>query len=643
MRKRNLVLWMFLLTLATLCAYGGTAWASEAASGDGEGGAIALADGPFTFTDRTTGIEIYVYQSVKNEVRLREKEIEKLKYYIAPYFVFLTPKSPDITVVDDKGILTLNVQTFNDGVIDQALELIRGTLPEADRSIVSRSSVSRMSHREMSVEVRAMPGVSIQSIGGQGWNNVHLQPLQPITFHVDKPRIDVFKQLLSKGQLDIALHVKYMGKDVNMAQMGINQQDKALTEKAISYVLAGAAYVDAEEFLNVVTRILTEKNIYMYLDPYVDRKIMDVVLDIFQKESAKQEDFVIRSREDARKIDEALLDGMNLETKNFLPVTTWWDVYEQTHDIVNAKERAKEHEKRYMAFASSIVGKIWGVVNGFAVQGEGDANVKSDEEYEREREANVSRFLDHFKIREGKEVVFTARGLSLVEKGAVERILNAGSVVVLIQPYNKPTDYTTVARFRPEKGKVTAFSVKYSKEKLEMQKNYETPWVETGWVKWYNADKTGLTHLDAKIYPDPNWKIYAPSITLTREAERMYDSGGSWVELKDITVDGFRVTGPVRVVKTPQDRRARMRGVGTFLQYVEAETVNTEKYPITPGNEMNIRIPEDPFGDKRQWSVDSVTVYYDDGSTRVVNYPGTYEGFSYFEKLPRNIIFRALE
>jgi hypothetical protein len=608
-----------------------------------DGSQEAVADGPFIFVDNTTGTSVYLFQSVLNEGRKISGAIEDMKYYIAPYFVFMAPKSPDITELDDKAVLTVNAQTYSDAILDQALETIRGGLPLEDRSRLSHSNISRLNHSITSFDIQSLPGVSINPIGDDN-QRVQLQPVQPITFYIEKSEIKPFKELLAKGQLNLVTKVNYMGKDVQLISMGIGQTDKTLTEKILKDVTGGSAFVTADEVLNVAKGVLGEKGIYIYRDPYTDKKIMEKLWRIFEQEQEKHESFVIRSREDARKLDKALIDGLGIEPGGFLPIINYWDVFEMTHDIAAIKEREEAVRKSYKKFNGSLTGKIWGVIKEFIVSGTVDVSTVTETDDETEIDRRVSAYLDHFKIRNGKEVIFTARGLDLFETGDVQTILNSGALIIAIEPYNAPRDLFSIARFQVQRGKIAAFSIRYSRPKLERQKSYETTTIYTR-ETWRHPDRTGLAHLDDWVYADRGWKIERSSITLRCNAWAGWvDNGGTWARLDSdsITQDSFHVYGELRLKQEMSNRKGWMKAEGTFTQYVEEERVETEKYVIAPGNELNVPVPSDPFG--RQTTIEGLIVYYEDGSTKAPTSAGTYEdfSFSYGKKLPRDVIFRAL-
>jgi hypothetical protein len=603
-----------------------------------DGSQEALADGPFIFTDSTTGTAIYIYQSALNRGRTIRGEIEGMKYYIAPYFIFMTPKAPNITEVGNKVLLTVDVHTYTDGILDQVLEIIRGGLPYEYRSRLSHSNISRMSHFSTSFEIQSSPGISINTIGGQH-ERVQLQPTQPVTFHIDQDKIETFKPLLAKGQLNISVKVNYMGKDLHLVEMGIGQADKTLTEKALKDVVGGSAFVTADEVVDIVKKVLREKGIYDYRDPYTDEKIMEKLSRILDREMEEHDAFIIRSREDARRIDEILFDGMGLEPNEFLPITTYWDVFEETRNITDIKDREEAVRKSYKKLNGSLTGKIWGVLREFIVEGNAKVDAVKETTDEAEIDKLVSEYLDHFKIRSGKEVVFTARGLDLFETGNVQTLLNSGILIVTIEPYNAIRDYVSIARFQPSRGKIAAFSVRYSKPRIEQRKTYETQTISSH-ERWRRPDRTGLRHLNEWVYVTPGWKIDPSTITVKCNSWAGWvDQEGTWARMDEVTPDGFHVSGALRLKQEVSNRHGWMKAEGEFIQYVESEIVETEKYSIASGNELNVPIPLDHFG--RNPTIDGITVYYEDGSTRIVTYPGAYEDFSYVEKLPRNVIFRA--
>jgi hypothetical protein len=79
---------------------------------------------------------------------------------------------------------------------------------------------------------------------------------------------------------------------------------------------------------------------------------------------------------------------------------------------------------------------------------------------------------------------------------------------------------------------------------------------------------------------------------------------------------------------------------GDFIQYLDEEVVETEKYPIAPGKEINV-----PLSLGRPITVRSITIYYENGNTQVVTSPGAYPGAFYVSNFkrenPDHVIFRA--
>ncbi|EDN70489.1 secreted protein [Beggiatoa sp. PS] len=446
----------------------------------------ALKESAIRDTDKFTGKEFMVFESVKNEGYENEKQFSKMTFYVAPLFRLIP--DPDTQAVYQKtpyshrGIVqyTFFVECFHPRIDEQALKKVNKYYSKTEGEYVfTEEQVHHMRHGKVVIEAANLPDwvkVKPVVIGTDSANStVMLDAVEEFT--VDVP-LDMDKDFQTR--LDSGMKFKFVVyfNVMNLSQLNVswsvNDIRKTSTYKQIKS--GGAHYVTAEQVHNMTRQVAEKRKAYYYQDPGIDDKIVEKALSLFDRMHDDTQELTVQNHQQAAELEAKLLEGTGLSPSEFKPLTLMWDVYEKLEtvdDYTTANKVIQEAYQRSQQAYQQLDKASQNSLNAKAgfdynisltgLSGEGNAYYEHDyqntesskQRSSKEDKINKGYFenADALKAYQAKtteqkrpEVKIVGRGLNVIEKAQFEQNISSMASFVFVQPMTQAKSFMTDAK-----------------------------------------------------------------------------------------------------------------------------------------------------------------------------------------------------
>ena len=416
---------------------------SNDSGGSGSGSIDAVKEYGITITDPLTRKNVTFYEPVTNETAINSGR--SLKCYFAPLCALYKIEEP--VELDEyfqySAKLLHSHPTMKTAISDQ-LASQYGTAPS---ETPIRVVVSPMYYTKARYSVIGFPTCEIDPKEG---SEFAFQEKERLLIRVPKNVNNRFKTQVDNKNIDIYVFLAYEGRNVSTIKLVFNENDIKRTKNYRDLMSGGAAFVDAKQVQGLVTEIISNKNYTVIQDSNLPREITRRAEEIFDKLLNQSSTIEINDRETARKLEEKILEGTDLEERNFTPIVTMWDVAEtlkESEDYHNANQQLRTYfnkDTNRNKISGSAGVRLFGLFRLGAGAGKEMTKENVQSGYFGSQD-EFNKFKQQYYSESGQTPRITARGLKVIEKSSFESNLSSVSSYVTIVPQQTFNEYQILA------------------------------------------------------------------------------------------------------------------------------------------------------------------------------------------------------
>lgn len=426
-----------------------------------------------------------LFESVLNDHYMQQEHYSQLKFYLAP-LLHLVPVSkteayhrlelPELGIVrysfrlqnyasslSDQALMHAGTRYSSQTGMDNAFSIQQISLMEHGAIVISPQMPEQIRQQIAPFTLPSNPNAPIDS-------KVSLRPNEDFHFDVPVAIDSTFRALLENQSLPFDFTVFYNARDVSMAVMTLKAEDLLNTDRYKSLQTSGAAFVSAQQGVDMVKEAITKQNINILIDKGVEDRVVAFALELFKGLVEDAKAVEVTSAQEAATVDAELARGIGLSPADFQPITLMWsvqDIIKNASTMSTANEAMKQwYEQNKNQIESTReklneqkgegglnVGVNLGIVKVGGGGGYNEMNRILDKQQTASLadEINQGLFKDQATFNDTKEslseangfrVDIVARGLNLVERSTFENKLKSFGQINISLPSSRVASFT---------------------------------------------------------------------------------------------------------------------------------------------------------------------------------------------------------
>ena len=411
-----------------------------------------------SFTDPVTKQSVTIFEAVTNKIALNKKPVacDELRYYVSPLFFFEigdVMKKPVFDRDQDLYLYSVRMNYFHDGMRSKALDYIG----KPGNCEIKPTQVSNLyPSRAVNFDFPDLKSgsVAVKPIG-VGDTRIVLPETSDVNVRVNKAQKDFFEELVANGSIRYEARTFYNTKKLKLEYIGWTVEDVTGNEAYKKLDQGGGNYFSADQVQNVMREVAAKAGLFKYKDPGLEEQFSNKLNGLFESFLSKATEQLLNSKDDVKALENELRNSLNINAKDYQPLTLLWDVAEAVKTIDDYSEANKvlddKRTREKESFKASASGG-YGPFSGSVSYG------KETENWTHKRfedEKAFRNFKDKMVEGKGKEAKVVMRGLKLLDKTTFNNnlALMAGSFTVM--PVDSSVPFTvpgTLKKQTPQSG-----------------------------------------------------------------------------------------------------------------------------------------------------------------------------------------------